>query len=73
MFQIKIDRDDTDIYDVVECLFGKSTDRRKKIILGSMLGDDYDDIMGSVDEMVNYINSLDLTDLEYEDYEVAKA
>ena len=38
-----------------------------------MLGDDYDDIMGSVDEMVNYINSLDLTDLEYEDYEVAKA
>lgn len=73
LFQIKIDRDDTDIYDVVECLFGKSTDRRKKIILGSMLGDDYDDIMGSVDEMVNYINSLDLTDLEYEDYEVAKA
>lgn len=70
LFQVKIDRDDTDIYDVIECLFGKSTDRRKKVILGSMLGEDYDDIMGSVDEMVNYINGLELSDIEYEDYEV---
>lgn len=70
LFQIKIDRDDTDIYDVVECLFGKSTDRRKRVILSSMLGEDYDDLMGSVDEYIDYVNKMDASDLEYEEYMV---
>lgn len=67
---LKIDRNDTDIYDVIECLFGKSTDRRKKAILGSMLGSDYDEVMDSIDEMIEYVNNLDLSQVEYEDVTV---
>lgn len=70
LIPIKIDRNDTDIYDVIECLFGKSTDRRKRTILGSMLGEDYDSVMGSIDEMVEYVNNLDLSRVEYEDVTV---
>lgn len=68
--QIKIDREDGEIQDVLECLFGKSTDRRKKAILGSMLGEDYDSIEESIDELVEYIDSLNLSEVEYEDIEV---
>lgn len=70
LIQIKIDRNDMDIHGVLECLFGKSTDMRKKAILGSMMGDDYDDLMCSIDELVEYVNSLDLSEVEYEDIEV---
>lgn len=70
LFQVKLDRDDTDVYDVVECLCGKSTDRRKKVILGSMLGENYEDTLGSVEEMIDFINRLELSEVEYEDYEV---
>lgn len=70
LIQIKIDKDDTDVYNVLECLFGKSTDRRKKAILGSMLGDDYDSMMESIEDFIEYINSLDLSEVEYEDIPV---
>lgn len=70
LIQIKVDKNDTDIYNVLECLFGKSTDNRKKAILGSMLGDDYDSLMSSIDEIVEYVNSLNLSDVEYEDIKV---
>lgn len=70
--QIKIDKNDTDIYDVIECLFGKSTDRRKRAILSTMLGDDYDTVMDSIDDIVNYVNSLDLSTVEYTDVEVVR-
>ena len=70
LIPLKIDQNDTDIYDVLECFFGKSTDRRKKAILGNMLGSDYDEVMESIDEMIEYVNSLDLNNVEYEDVEV---
>ena len=65
--QLKIDRNDTNVYDALEAFFGKSTDRRKRAILGSMMGEEFDITMENIEEMVDYINGLDLTDLEYED------
>ena len=64
---MKIDRNDTNVYDALEAFFGKSTDRRKRAILGSMMGEEFDTTMENIEEMVNYINGLDLSDLEYED------
>lgn len=58
--QIKIDPEDTDIYEALEVLFGKSTDIRKKAILGSMLGTDFDGTLENIDEVVGYIDGLDL-------------
>ena len=58
--QIIIDPKDTDIYEALEVLFGKSTDIRKRAILGSMLGTDFDDTIESIDDMVDYIDNLDL-------------
>ena len=57
--QIIIDPKDTDIYEALEVLFGKSTDIRKRAILGSMLGTDFDDTIESIDDMVDYIDNLD--------------
>ena len=69
--QIKVDRGDTDMYDTLEVLFGKSTFQRKKVILGGMLGTDFD---ATLDEMVSvseYIDGLGLNEgLEVEDIEV---
>ena len=65
--QLKIDRNDTNVYDALEAFFGKNTDRRKRAILGSMMGEEFDITMENIEEMVNYINGLDLTDIEYED------
>lgn len=70
LIQIKINKDDTDVDSVLECLFGKSTDMRKKAILGSMLGEDYDNVIGSIEDFVDYIDSLDLSEVEYEDIPV---
>lgn len=65
--QLKIDRNDTNVYDTLEALFGKNTDRRKRAILGSMMGEEFDTTMDNIEEMVKYIDSLDLTDLDVED------
>lgn len=68
--QIIIDPKDTDIYEALEVLFGKSTDIRKRAILGSMLGTDFDDTIESIDDMVDYIDNLDLNGgLSVEEYE----
>lgn len=58
--QIKIDPEDTDIYSALDVLFGKSTDERKRAILGSMLGTDFDGTLENIDEMLGYIDGLDL-------------
>ena len=69
--QIKLDPNDTDIYSALEVLFGKSTADRKKAILGSMLGTDFDETVGSIEDISTYIDSLDLNgnldvrDIEY--------
>lgn len=69
--QIKIDPEDTDIYSALDVLFGKSTDERKRAILGSMLGTDFDGTLENIDEMLGYIDSLDLNgglDIEEVEY-----
>lgn len=63
---LKIDKNDTDIYDVLEVLFGKSTERRKREILGTMMDTDYDEIMGCIDDMCKVINGMDLSEIEEE-------
>lgn len=68
--QIKIDRNDMEVYDVLEAFFGKNTERRKRAILGSMMGEEFDVIMDNIEEMLEYIDSLDLTDLEVQDVEL---
>lgn len=68
--QIKINPEDTDIYEALEILFGKSTESRKKAILGSMLGTDFDDTISSIDDIIEYIDGLDLNNgLEVEEVE----
>lgn len=56
--QIKIDRNDTEIYDVLEVFFGKSTERRKRAILGSMLGVDFDELVAEMESISEYIDGL---------------
>lgn len=68
--QIKIDKNDMEIYDVLEAFFGKNTDRRKRAILGSMMGEEFDTVMGNIEEMLEYIDSLDLTNLEVQEVEI---
>lgn len=65
--QIKIDRDDTEVADVLEILFGKSTERRKRAILGGMMGENFDTAMGSIEELVDYICSLDMSNVDVEE------
>lgn len=67
LIQIKIDKNDMNVYDTLEAFFGKNTDRRKRAILGSMMGDEFDTVMDNIEEMVNYIDTLDLSDLEVEE------
>ena len=69
VISLKIDRNDTDIYDVLEVLFGKSTERRKREILGSMMDVEYDEVMENIDEMCKYISGLDLNEVEVEEVE----
>lgn len=64
--QIKIDRNDMDIYDTLEVLFGRSTELRKRAILGELLGTDYDETMESVESLSDYIEGLNLSQVEEE-------
>lgn len=41
-------------------MFGKSTESRKRAILGSMLGTDFDATVESIDDLIEYIDGLDL-------------
>ena len=68
--QIKINPEDSDIYEALEILFGTSTALRKKAILGSMLGTDFDSTIESIDDLINYIGSLELDEsLDVQEYE----
>ena len=69
VISLKIDRNDTDIYDILEVLFGKSTERRKREILGNMMDVDYDEVLENIDEMCKYISGLDLNEVEVEEVE----
>ena len=67
--QIKLERNDMELCDVLEVLFGKSTERRKRAILGSMM-DNFDEAMDEMDSISDYIDSLNLSDnLEIEEVE----
>ena len=62
--QIKIERNDMSMCDVLEVLFGKSTERRKRAILGSMM-DNFDDTMDEMESLADYVEGLGLNeDLE---------
>lgn len=58
--QIKIDPEDSDVYATLELLFGKSTAERKRIILGSILGTNFDDAVSDMQSISEYIEGLDL-------------
>jgi DNA gyrase, B subunit len=68
--QIKISPNDLEIDSVLEILFGKSTDLRKKEILGTLIGDEYAEQCETLDELMGYIASLDMEDgLDVEEIE----
>lgn len=64
--QVKIDRNDMDIYDTLEVLFGKSTELRKRAILGELLGTDYDETIEGLESLEDYIEGLNLSRVEEE-------
>lgn len=59
MKQLKIERNDMELQDVLEVLFGSSTDRRKKAILGSMM-DGFEDILEGMESLSKHIEGLGL-------------
>lgn len=61
LIQVKFDPADPEIYDTLEVLFGRSTDRRKMAILASMLG-----VEGDATEFMSAIEDLDKEALEAE-------
>lgn len=65
--QVKIDPNDTEVYDTLEVLFGKSTDLRKKAILGSLVDEDLDEIEANVEELIDYITGLDMNTVQVEE------
>lgn len=64
--QIKVDRNDTDMWDTLEIFFGKSTEMRKRAILGELLGTDYDETLEDMYNIYDYIEGLDMNNLEEE-------
>jgi len=65
--QLKIERNDMELVDVLEVLFGKSTDRRKRAILGSMM-EDFDGVLEELESISDYIDGLGLKeDLDIEE------
>jgi len=64
--QLKIERNDMAMCDVLEVLFGKSTERRKRAILGSMM-DDFDGTLDMMQSLSDFVENLELNgDLEIE-------
>ena len=65
--QIKIERNDMSLVDTLEVLFGKSTERRKKAILGSMI-EGFDEVIDEMTSLSEYIDKLGLNEsLEIEE------
>lgn len=64
--QIKVDRNDMDVWDTLEVLFGKSTAMRKRAILGELLGTDYDETMEDMENISEYIDGLGMNCIEEE-------
>lgn len=64
--QIKIERNDMDILDSLEVMFGSSTALRQKAILGEILGTDYDETMDEIEDLFSLIEGLDLNEVEEE-------
>ena len=58
-----------DVYEALEVLFGRSTDRRKRAILGGMMGADFDETIEEQESISDYIDSLDLNRVEVEEVE----
>lgn len=68
LVQIKIDEEDMSVYDTLEVLFGRSTEARKKAILGSMLGTDYAETVNEMTSLSELIDQMDLDkDLDVQD------
>lgn len=69
--QIKLERNDPEMTDVLEVLFGKSTERRKSAILGSLVNG-FEEVMANMKSMEEFINEADLElGLEYEEVELS--
>ena len=68
--QIKLERNDMELTDVLEVLFGKSTERRKRAILGSMM-DNFDEVMEEQQSISEMIESMGLAENSLEVEEVA--
>lgn len=67
--QIKLERNDMELTDVLEVLFGKSTARRKQAILGSMI-DNFDEVLDENENLFDMIDGMNLEDsLDIEEVE----
>lgn len=65
--QLKIERNDMELADALEVLFGKSTARRKQAILGSMM-DNFDEILEENENLYDFVEGLGLDEsLDVED------
>lgn len=65
--QLKIERNDMELADALEVLFGKSTVRRKQAILGSMM-DNFDEILEENENLYDFVEGLGLDEsLDVED------
>lgn len=69
--QLKINRNDMEMVDALELLFGKSTDRRKSILLGSLIHN-FDEVIDGTTSIDDFLKELNLNEgyLEYEEVEV---
>lgn len=67
LVQIKISPEDTEVYEVLEVLFGKSTNERKRVVLGSLMDEDFDDVQENLEELINYVDSLGINSVEVEE------
>lgn len=59
--QIKLARNDTELVDVIEVLFGKSTERRKRAILGELM-EDFDGVMSEIESVSDAVSRMNLDD-----------
>lgn len=65
--QIKISPDDTEVHETLEVLFGKSTELRKRAVLGSLIEGDLDEINDNIDTLTKYVSGLDLNQVDVEE------
>lgn len=59
LIQIKVDPNDTDVYNTLEVLFGQSTDLRKREILDSLLGGGVQELFDSLAALTHEIDNTD--------------